>query len=92
MKPVRLQPTAPRSRVKHSTTEPLRSLFLSGEISLVCLGPIINIAMTIRMDPEFGKRLKECHIMGGTYQGKHAVYCCARRIVSFKPFQITLEL
>ena len=24
--PVRLEPTAPRSRVKHSTTEPLRSL------------------------------------------------------------------
>ena len=26
MTPVRLEPTAPRSRVKHSTTEPLRSL------------------------------------------------------------------
>ena len=24
--PVRLQPAAPRSRVKHSTTEPMRSL------------------------------------------------------------------
>ena len=28
MKPVRLEPAAPRSRVKHSTTEPLRSLVL----------------------------------------------------------------
>ena len=27
MTPVRLEPAAPRSRVKHSTTEPLRSLF-----------------------------------------------------------------
>ena len=26
MTPVRLEPAAPRSRVKHSTTEPLRSL------------------------------------------------------------------
>ena len=26
--PLRLKPTAPRSRVKHSTTEPLRSLFI----------------------------------------------------------------
>ena len=26
MTPVRLEPTAPRSRVKHSTTEPMRSL------------------------------------------------------------------
>ena len=30
MTPVRLEPTAPRSRVKHSTTEPLRSLQLQG--------------------------------------------------------------
>ena len=29
MTPVRLEPEALRSRVKHSTTEPLRSLFLS---------------------------------------------------------------
>ena len=27
MTPVRLEPAAPQSRVKHSTTEPLRSLF-----------------------------------------------------------------
>ena len=27
MMPVRLEPAAPRSRVKHSTTEPLRSLY-----------------------------------------------------------------
>ena len=30
MTPARLEPTAPRSRVKHSTTEPLRSLQLQG--------------------------------------------------------------
>ena len=29
MTPVRLEPAAPRSRVKHSTTEPLRSLMTS---------------------------------------------------------------
>ena len=28
MTPVRLEPAAPRSRVKHSTTEPLRSLVI----------------------------------------------------------------
>ena len=50
-------------------------LFVSGALSLVCLGPLINIAVAIRMDPEFGKRLKDCHIMGGTYQGKNAVLC-----------------
>ena len=30
MTPVMLQPAAPRSRVKHSTTEPLRSLSMEG--------------------------------------------------------------
>ena len=33
MTPVRLEPTAPRSRVKHSTTEPLRSLLLSYDVA-----------------------------------------------------------
>ena len=32
--PMRLEPVAPRSRVKHSTTEPLRSL---GETSIFCV-------------------------------------------------------
>ena len=30
MTPVRLKPAAPRSRVKHSTTKPLRSLLQNG--------------------------------------------------------------
>ena len=34
MTPVRLEPAAPRSRVKHSTTEPLRSL------AAVVIGPL----------------------------------------------------
>ena len=33
MTPVRLEPTAPQSRVKHSTTEPLRQLVLFKKIS-----------------------------------------------------------
>ena len=58
--------------------EPLRSsnglfilsLYLSGELTLVAIGPLTNIAMAIRMDPWFGKRLKKCYIMGGNYLGK----------------------
>lgn len=41
-----------------------------GEISLVCIGPLTNIALAIRMDPQFGRRLKHCYIMGGNYEGK----------------------
>ena len=46
------------------------SLYLSGELTLVAIGPLTNIAMAIRMDPWFGKRLKKCYIMGGNYLGK----------------------
>ena len=35
MKPVRLDLVAPRSRVKHSTTEPLRSLFRDGDFAFL---------------------------------------------------------
>ena len=34
MTSVRLEPAAPRSRVKHSTTEPLRSLLITIILSL----------------------------------------------------------
>ena len=36
MRPVRLEPAAPRSRVKQSTTEPLRSMVISCQ-SLKCI-------------------------------------------------------
>ena len=35
MTPVRLEPAAPRSRVKHSTTEPLRSLKRSVHLNVL---------------------------------------------------------
>ena len=38
MTPVRLEPAAPRSRVKHSTTKPLRSLTeVSEEVSVIMI-------------------------------------------------------
>ena len=40
-----------------------------GELELICIGPLTNAAMAIRMDPTFGTRLKRCYIMGGNYQG-----------------------
>ncbi|KAH3796701.1 hypothetical protein DPMN_150270 [Dreissena polymorpha] len=41
------------------------------ELSLVCLGPLTNIAVCIRMDPKFGTRLRHCYIMGGNHEGKY---------------------
>ena len=41
MMPVRLEPAAPRSRVKHSTTEPLSSQMLS----LKCYKPLLGTTL-----------------------------------------------
>lgn len=41
-----------------------------GEITLVGLGPLTNLAMAHRLDPDFSKKLKDCFIMGGNYKGK----------------------
>jgi len=41
-----------------------------GELTLVCLAPLTNIALAIRLDPDFGKKLKDCIIMGGNYKAK----------------------
>jgi len=43
---------------------------LADELTLVCIGPLTNVAMAIRLDPDFGTRLKECFIMGGNHLGK----------------------
>ena len=37
-----------------------------GEVTLVCLGPLTNIAAAIRRDPSFVKNTKELVIMGGS--------------------------
>ena len=42
---------------------------VTDELILVALGPLTNISMAIKMDPEFGYKLKHCYIMGGNYQG-----------------------
>ncbi|KAF6201680.1 hypothetical protein GE061_004074 [Apolygus lucorum] len=38
-----------------------------GQITLVCLGPLTNIAMAMRAFPDFVNQLKEVFIMGGNY-------------------------
>jgi len=43
---------------------------LTGRISLVCLAPLTNIAVAMKLDPDFGKKLSDCFIMGGNYEGK----------------------
>ncbi|XP_046381581.2 inosine-uridine preferring nucleoside hydrolase-like isoform X2 [Haliotis rufescens] len=40
-----------------------------GEITFVPLGPLTNIALALKMDPEFGKKVKDVFVMGGNYKG-----------------------
>ncbi|XP_052093617.1 uncharacterized protein LOC127729775 [Mytilus californianus] len=42
----------------------------SGNISVVCIGPLTNMAMALRKDKTFGQQLEKCYIMGGNYCGK----------------------
>jgi purine nucleosidase len=40
-----------------------------GEITLVCLAPLTNIAMALIFDRSLARKVKECVIMGGNAQG-----------------------
>lgn len=40
------------------------------EITLVTLGPLTNVATTLRRDPSIANAVSECVIMGGTGQGR----------------------
>ena len=41
-----------------------------GEITLVAVGPLTNIALAMKLDPDFSKKLKELIIMGGNIEGR----------------------
>ncbi|MBN3299628.1 IUNH hydrolase, partial [Amia calva] len=41
-----------------------------GQVSLVALGPLTNLALAVRMDPTFPQKLKDLFIMGGNMEGK----------------------
>ncbi|KAK6485302.1 pyrimidine-specific ribonucleoside hydrolase RihA-like [Huso huso] len=41
-----------------------------GQVSLVAVGPLTNLALAVRMDPTFPQKLKDLYIMGGNMEGK----------------------
>jgi inosine-uridine nucleoside N-ribohydrolase len=41
-----------------------------GNITLVAIGPLTNIAVALMLDNHFGEKLKDCVIMGGNYLGR----------------------
>ncbi|KAG8586746.1 hypothetical protein GDO81_005473 [Engystomops pustulosus] len=48
-----------------------------GQINLVALGPLTNLALAVKMDPSLPKKLKNLCIMGGNIQGRGNITVCA---------------
>jgi inosine-uridine nucleoside N-ribohydrolase len=40
------------------------------QITLLCLGPLTNVALAIRLDPLFITNLKQLVVLGGSTEGK----------------------
>ncbi len=49
-----------------------KALSSPGEVTLVAIGPLTNVALAVRKEPKFAKSLKELIIMGGAirHEGK----------------------
>ncbi|CAH1787788.1 unnamed protein product [Owenia fusiformis] len=41
-----------------------------GEVTLITIGPLTNVAMAIRLNPSLGSQLKDCFMMGGNIHGR----------------------
>ncbi|KAL8562062.1 hypothetical protein ACOMHN_031833 [Nucella lapillus] len=41
-----------------------------GQITLVCLGPLTNLALALRLDPQVARKLKDICILGGNIEGR----------------------
>ena len=55
---------------------------VAGKITIVCLGPLTNLAVALRIDTTFGTKLRQCTIMGGNTQGNSRVRVCMCLITS----------
>ncbi|XP_078079001.1 inosine-uridine preferring nucleoside hydrolase-like isoform X2 [Mustelus asterias] len=49
----------------------------AGQVSLVAIGPLTNIALAFKMDPKFPSKLKHLYIMGGNTESRGNVTVCA---------------
>uniref|UniRef100_UPI00398F3A8F nucleoside hydrolase-like n=1 Tax=Pristiophorus japonicus TaxID=55135 RepID=UPI00398F3A8F len=49
----------------------------AGEVSLVAVGPLTNVALAAKMDPTFPSKLKRLYIMGGNMEARGNVRVCS---------------
>lgn len=55
-----------------NAVQAIRDLVLKypNEVSLICLGPLTNIALTVKTYSEIKDKVKEIFLMGGNLRGK----------------------
>ena len=63
-----------------------------GEITLIALGPLTNIALAFRVNQNLSKELKELIIMGGNYKGLGNVTMAAEYNFHFDPIAARIVL
>lgn len=62
-------PRTKQAETKHAVNYLIDTLMASdGDITLVPVGPLTNIAMAMRMEPRICKKIKQIVLMGGAYQ------------------------
>jgi inosine-uridine nucleoside N-ribohydrolase len=69
-----LVPVSPAGQPKIQPAHESASSFLSrkvhefpGQVTIICAGPLTNIAITSRLDPQFSSLVKELVFMGGSF-------------------------
>uniref|UniRef100_A0A0B6YRK8 Inosine/uridine-preferring nucleoside hydrolase domain-containing protein n=1 Tax=Arion vulgaris TaxID=1028688 RepID=A0A0B6YRK8_9EUPU len=73
-------------QAEHSVSSLIRCVNENpGEITLVCLGPLTNLALALRLDPLVSNHLKEVYIVGGNIEGQGDFSSCAEQNFLFDP-------
>ncbi|RUS75048.1 hypothetical protein EGW08_017184 [Elysia chlorotica] len=73
-------------QAEHSVSSLIRCVNENpGEISLVCLGPLTNLALALRLDPLIATNLRELIIVGGNIEGQGNVSSCSEQNFLFDP-------
>lgn len=57
----------------------------AGELVVVALGPLTNIALALRLDPALPTRVKRFVVMGGAVTGRGNISTCAEFNIGFDP-------
>jgi purine nucleosidase len=71
---------------EHAVSAIIRlSKAFSGELVLITLGPLTNIALALRLDPELPQRIRRVVVMGGAVTGQGNTSISAEFNIAFDP-------